>query len=412
MGAGSRGGCYRAMTKGFQNRTEELVYQICAKSFLSLWSHHNVPGKKNNELCDVLIVFEEHVLIFSVKECKLGGNDEIDWLRWQKRAIDESVRQLYGAEKWLRGRTTITALDGRLINLPSLDRRKVYRIAVALGSNRMAPVMEFGDLGSGYVHVFDEISFSVALNELNTITDFVDYLAKSEAPSSSLVIEGGAENLIAYFISQNRSFPKDADTIIIGSDIWDGVKQSEQYRLKQEADRESYVWDLLIESLIDDHINDRFEITLQSVDQDLCLRTMAKESRFDRRILGRSLREFIELNKAKRVRSRMLASPSGVTYVFLGDQPTDLMWRKQELTARCFVARREHPANKAVVGIGMSGYIEDKGYSLELVYVHMEEFRDEDHKLLLELRETAGYFTSPEISHLHEDEFPIPKAEN
>jgi hypothetical protein len=402
------------MTPGFQNKSEELVYRICAKSFLSLWSHHNVPGKKDNELCDILVVFEEHVLLFSVKESKLGGSDEIDWQRWQKRAINESVDQLYGAERWLKNRDSVTTLNGRVINLPSLDRRKVYRIAVALGSGRMGSLIEYGDLGKGFVHVFDEISFSVALNELNTITDFVDYLAKNEASSSSFVIEGGEENLIAYFISQGRSFPKDADMFIVGSDMWDGLRQSEQYRLKQEADQESYVWDILIESVIDDHINERFEITFnnENQDQELALRTMARENRFSRRLLGKSLREFLQLNADKKVRSRKMNSPSGITYVFLGREPLDLKSRKAELLARCLIARRDHPENKTVIGIGMSGYIAEKGFSLELVYVSMPEFRDEEHNSLLELREIAGYFTSPEVRHYHEDEFPIPEKKS
>ena len=107
----------------------------------------------------------------------------------------------------------------------------------------------------------------------------------------------------------------------------------------------------------------------------------------------------------------MTFSPSGVTYVFLGREPLDLKSRKAELFTRCLIARRDHPENKIVIGIGMSGHIPDQGYSLELVYISMEVFDEEPFKELLESGKAMGWFTNPNFTNRHEDEFPIPKAE-
>jgi hypothetical protein len=46
---------------------------------------------------------------------------------------------------------------------------------VALGGRREGPVSQ-GDFGKGFVHVFDERSLDIVLSELDTVTDFVQYL--------------------------------------------------------------------------------------------------------------------------------------------------------------------------------------------------------------------------------------------
>ena len=77
-----------------------------------LWAHPNVftdEGRKNGhgsgkELCDLLVVFGDQVIVFSDKHCeyKETGNDEVDWKRWYRKAIDKSVRQLAGAASFIK----------------------------------------------------------------------------------------------------------------------------------------------------------------------------------------------------------------------------------------------------------------------------------------------------------------------
>ena len=50
------------------NDSEQFVYDICLKSFLSLWSYINPQGKTpGKELCDVLVVCAPHIIVISVK---------------------------------------------------------------------------------------------------------------------------------------------------------------------------------------------------------------------------------------------------------------------------------------------------------------------------------------------------------
>ena len=44
--------------------TERLLAEFCDRSFLKLWSYANPFKDDKNELCDLLAVFGNHVLIF------------------------------------------------------------------------------------------------------------------------------------------------------------------------------------------------------------------------------------------------------------------------------------------------------------------------------------------------------------
>ena len=89
--------------------SEKYLAQLCEKSFLSLWSYPNLytdEGRKNGkgsgkELCDLLVVFSEHVIIFSDKDIdfKNTGNLPIDWRRWAKKSHPElRPTNLWGRE--------------------------------------------------------------------------------------------------------------------------------------------------------------------------------------------------------------------------------------------------------------------------------------------------------------------------
>ncbi len=164
------------------NRSEEFVYQICRRSFLSVWNYANPRGKKNKELCDILVVCDPDIIIFSVKEIGLtdSGDVSIDWKRWLRRAVKSSAKQIYRAERWIKSASHIVRNDGSEgLAIPDAPQRKIHRVAVALGGDGKVPI-QFGDFGKGFVHVFDGMSFQIIMREVDTIADFIEYLSAKE----------------------------------------------------------------------------------------------------------------------------------------------------------------------------------------------------------------------------------------
>lgn len=166
------------------NSSEQFVYGVCQRSFLSLWSYINPQGKApNKELCDILVVCDPHVIVISVKdvELKKTGDVEINSDRWQRKAIEESRKQISGAIRWLDTAVEVIAKDGEKgLPLPPKKGRIYHRIAIAFGGRREIPIVTYSSENDSFVHIFDERSFYLLLRHLDTISDFIQYLSSKE----------------------------------------------------------------------------------------------------------------------------------------------------------------------------------------------------------------------------------------
>jgi hypothetical protein len=396
------------------NDTERFVYQVCRKSFLSLWSYANPQGRTpGKELCDILVVCEPDIIIFSVKDVRLGhsGDSSIDWARWRKRAIEASCKQIYGAERWIKSSPHVIRSDGTLgLPFPKDPEQRIHRIAIALGSKGELPISS-GDFGKGFVHVFDETSFSIILKELDTVDDFVTYLTDKENLCSSgieIMLQGGEEDLLALYLHSGRTFPTNCDLVMVDDTLWRSLANKGEYKAKKRADNESYAWDRLIERFCYNVLHGNLEFGNSLTDSEASLRTMARENRFSRRGLGKSFLEFIELSGQKKVRSRMTRSLSGVVYVFLAvPHGQDRHARVAELGIRCFVARGINRDSKRAIGIATEQYEAGKGFSLDLCHLYKENWTAEDEAHMESIQKELGYFSKPVRNSVHEDEYPV-----
>jgi hypothetical protein len=395
------------------NASEAFVHHLCARTFLSLWSVAEPRGDDGDkELCDVIVVCDPDVIVFSVKEIEYKETDNgvIGIRRWTKRAVTESLRQIRGAERALKRIGQIRMRDGSpSLLLPPLMRRRVHRIAVALGSKGEVPISESGSKGA-FVHVFDERGFETTITELDTIADFVAFLSATEQfLEKSQMIVVGAENLLGLYLQQGRQFPGGADLLVVTDDIWTELSGEEAFRRKKDADKESYLWDSLIERLVND--SDPSLTTAAGAAPDIdnggierVARVMARESRFNRRILAKA---FIEFHVGGGIRSRIARSPSGVTYVFLV-RPHG--WsrdaRTEELLARMFIARGRTPGANEVVGLATEAYVQGAGSSLDAALLSKPDWTPEDESTLLRLQAETGAFAKPQWSQSKHDEYP------
>ncbi len=121
--------------------SEQVLAEFCDKSFLKLWTYPNLFRKPGKELADLLVVFGNDVIIFSDKSCGYPntGDADLDWSRWYRRSIADSVHQIAKAERWIRSFPDKVFLDGKCIEklpiiLPNASDMRVHRICVALGA--------------------------------------------------------------------------------------------------------------------------------------------------------------------------------------------------------------------------------------------------------------------------------------
>jgi len=121
---------------------------------LSLWTYPSPTNADGKELCDLLVVFRDTVIIFSDKDCDFQEDSNIEkaWDRWYKKAIIKSAKQIYGAEKELKRNSDKIFLDSKRqkpfpLAIPTNNEMRIYRVAVARGAKDAC--IKFFDGGSG-----------------------------------------------------------------------------------------------------------------------------------------------------------------------------------------------------------------------------------------------------------------------
>jgi hypothetical protein len=367
------------------------------------------------ELCDALVVCDPDIIILSVKEVILRTDRDptIAHARWERKAVDESVAQIYGAERWLMDAIKVTRRDGSEGHaLPPVANRRLHRIAVALGDGGEATIKS-GDFGRGFVHVMTEESFRGVLNELDTITDLTEYLSAKEAFARSgtvIVCEGPETNLLGWYLGNDRAFPIGKHLAIFDASIWSGLQSNPAFKRRKEADKVSYAWDRLVDGLSDPDLRPIAGAGPTLNELELALRIMARERRFNRRGLASFVGDFIVAAKANKTRARMFSGPSGIIYVFVYFNSTESPHsRSGELLARCYVARLLAGKGSTLVGIGLSNYVHGVGSASDLIYLHFPRWRPEDEAMAIEARDKLGFFAQGVPLHHYYDEYPKEK---
>ena len=372
------------------------------------WSHPN-PVRTDNrkELCDLIVVFGDSVLIFSIKEAKFNpDSDDVALKRWHRKAVDNSLKQIRGAQRYLENPAcSIERSDGNRVDLPHPNTRKVFRIAVALGAKGQVSVPS-DDSGFGFVHIFDEISLEAVLREVDTISDFISYLSDKEAfLRQGNVKYVGEEDLLALFLIGDHSFPNlrsDSRQFQIKPELWIDFTNSKRYVTYRERNIISYIWDELIDSVGRTIISSNQE---SAVDL-FAITEMAKEPRHARRGLAKAFEEFRILHyEGKATGFRLIKSPEKL-YVFISTDNNNLEQRIQCLVAYCHVAGYVKKS-ETVVGISL-GPVEPSGAVVFETHGHKKsEWSEEDIKEVKRLQDKFGWLRdeTPE-RNLREYRFP------
>ena len=385
---------------------EEIVHKLATKSFLIDWCFLNPKLPNGNELCDLLVVFDDIVIIWQIKDLKLDKSG-----KYKKAEVEKNLRQLSGAKRQLFDIRTPIKLENVRRREEKFDPSKIkhlFLISVLLGKGEES--FSFAEEIKNYkVHVFTKDFTQIVFNELDTISDFVEYLKAKESlinTNKSLFILGGEEKLLAFYLINDRNFGRfnKADHIIIQDGSWGYLQNRPEYKRKKKADEISYGWDDIINRAHEG--SEKYEIVT---------RELARPNRFQRRYLSK---KFFDAhvkahydNKHDLFRRIMLGEDT--TYCFLfQDDPEPRKRRKLMLSTICFIARGKHQQNKKVLGVATEMKFRPT-CSYDFCFMDMPTWTEKNQKSMEQLQKNTGIFVNPIITHSYEDEYPkITKLQN
>jgi hypothetical protein len=455
--------------------TERDLAKLAERTFLSLWSYPNIwrnqewsggNGGDGKEVCDLLVVFENHIIIFSDKNVEFKPHPEpnVAWRRWYKKAVQKSAEQIYGAERWVKEHPSRLFIDSACtqpfpIPLPPADRIKVHRIVVAHGISEACKQHFNGGSGSlmivpsiigdahlnsepplssfvigqvdprrGYVHVFDDITLPILLTTLDTIKDFVWYLERKEhfIESGRLASAPGEEELLAHYLQSAddkwHGFPEPKesygiDSISLVEGEWLLFQNSIEYKTQQAANRISYAWDRLIE-ILNEHIlaDNQHPSADQGIENnEKNVRWLAREPRIHRRVLATALWELYQRDGTNphEVRVTSPLKPGYPHYVFLllshNPKYTEEEYRhvrQQMLRDYCVITGIKFPNAQQIIGIGANKN-EKSGYSYDLLTIDASKWSEEEQLYAKQIQEETGFLKNTNVYHIRTEMYPV-----
>ncbi|RKF30257.1 hypothetical protein BCY90_13155 [Agrobacterium deltaense] len=439
--------------------SEKYLAKLADRTFLNLWSYPNPYRSQKlggagdgKEICDLLVVCDPHILIFSEKEITWTDKPvEVAWPRWCRRSIFDAATQLKGAERWINEFPDRIFLDKLCevpfpLGFPPTHRHRVHRIIVARGAKEAGRRFFEGGLGTfvikpdlkgqdhctpeaaeympfaigdidpagDFVHVFDEVSLDIVMNELDTISDFTEYLDKRAAfiRSGRLEKAHGEEDLLAYYATRINALGEhdfappdgytwdDINSIVIGPGDWARYISNPQYRAKKQADEVSYAWDRLIETFTD-HLLGGTTIVLPGhtyslTNSEMAVRHMALQNRFLRRGHSEAILGALAIGRNKQVFFRAMLAPSDsarnetgfffLTLKYLHWMDSRGGYQKYR-EMRTFYLQTyaqalliKHPHMRQIIGIAMEPPGQGKDTSEDIIYATQIEWTNDDRR--------------------------------
>jgi hypothetical protein len=389
-------------------KAEDFLESLATKSFFVDWCFRNPRLPDGRELCDFLVIFDDVAIVWQVKDLVLDEHG-----RYKPAEVEKNVRQLSGARRQLAELKTPIQLENARRSKEALDPstiKEMFLISALLGKGEdVFPMVEH--IGLQTVHVFTRGFTEIVLNELDTISDFIQYLRAKEhflaAYRGDLLLLGGEENLLAYYLLNDHSFDRltPYNMVTIEDGHWQGFLSNPRVVAKKAANRISYAWDSIIDRAHEG--SSRYEQVA---------RELARPNRLERRSLAQS---FYDSHVAAHEdtlhpifrRITVGRDPNPVrhtTYCFLFMEEAAPRKRRQDmLQAMCIVARDRFPENLWVIGVATEKHFRPT-CSYDFVLLHYPVWPEEMKKIATRLREEHGIFKDPVVTESSHDEYPDP----
>lgn len=414
---------------------ENFVNDIAFRSFLKYWCYPNPKFENGNrkEICDLLIIFDNVCIIFSVKNYSFKGSHA----RYFNNTVEKAVKQLKGAEKTLLSSSEVHIKhpDRTVEVFPKGFINKIFKIIINLGEG-----LEFYDITrttkeNDFITIFDKDTFSTITNELDTIPDFIDYLEKRErlfkfknvkvfnsefqselddqdqqyirkGLGNSIIIIGTEKDLLSYFFKNTRNFPEKltnndfttyGDTVLEIAGSWEEFKLSHQAVSKEKADSLSYFVDHFIKNEV---------LSQNYAFKELLAKELLSLNRLKRRTIGNRFFEFYfkikKYNERILHRSFLELGDLGIVFFnYFEDSDHQEIQKLFDLIFETFAYYYNYK-HKTFVLIGINK-APNFVYS---IYKDYERFTASDEKIIKHNIKELKWFTSYSQYSRNEDEFP------
>ena len=440
--------------------TERMLAEFCERSFLKLWSYSNPfnDSKNGHELCDLVAVFGDYVFIFFDRENQTPDvpdkDPQILWDRWKKNVIDRQVKTAHGAEQYIKSGRPIFLDAKRTRPFPlAIDPQKaiIHKIVVAHGAKeaceRASDQNVYGSLAISYcetdvnqtqpfiieidrrnpVHIFDNHNFSIVLGELDTVSDFSNYLdekLRAVAKFDSLLYCGEEDLLGHYLLNYDEETKRhiigtnrdDVNSVMIGEGEWNDFIKTDLYKNTKEEDQISYFWDELIQRTCQNALNGTLGGNSDILRGQSAIFEMVKEPRFVRRALADRIRRTImnfpdDPGQFTRQVTFLPSHLPDVGYVFFQlrvseayrKQPDYLDKRRTLLEIACCAAKNKFPQLTKVIGIGMDApkFAGDTN-SEDFILLPCETWPDDMRTYYEEQNREWKFFGTPQLEQYNE----------
>lgn len=458
---------------------ERRLGQILKASFLDYWTILNptkIAGSKKTELCDALVVCGEYLLVFQHKQIglTLGVAPNTGWEKWARKSFGDATKQLLGARKILGNSQPQIFLDPKCedpihLKIPPWNPKRCFLIA-AVGDNAEAANAWFGDqettfcvcsskgktdqplpeqfddvaflpqgdVGSYFVHVFEDRSLALLLQELDTVVDFCNYLEKrQEFFRSEKGLMATSESELLWLYSRrigpdgNHDFilPEKYmgyDQLLLDHGSWDDFCETEVWKAKKAADTTSYLWDRLIQRFTKNKLAGKgiHWSPEGEAQHEGGIRYLALEPRFIRRYLSNRLLEAFEKCPKGGMHKSLIPGTaahigSGATYVILQlpvisglDYDRYRRARRQLLLEHIWAAKVRWPSAETIVGIAFEPpkHLGNEVMSEDMLLVESEYWTAEILSIANASAKETKFFSNANVVEVREQEYPTAKT--
>lgn len=389
------------------------------------------------EICDLLILFRDTMIILSVKNYEFKGNYE----RYFRSTLDKAVAQVAGAERRLHDTARKLVIRHDELGEMEFDPSKyqnAYRIIV---NHSTAPLVYPGGRLTGnnkYVHIFNWDAFLGVIRELDTIPDFIKYISERELifldktvtimngteqqwephvqeaffdyitnlidkGPNFVLISGTESDLLADFLWNDRKFNKHFyDKSFNGGSFeldgkWQDYLKRKEVQGKKQADRASYFVDEFLKN----------EVLYRHHPTNLALAVeLLSLSRFERRIIGSQfftfLTQYQNVGKQYIVRRYGKVNDLVVAFVLYSrDMPHDMVIGLMQIAAEGYAYWNKYQDKK----IAIIGFSQD-GMGFRFGMIDVEPFSKELEEQVIKDLQVLKWFTDFEVFQVNHQEYP------